>query len=57
MELDRAEVCKDERGDFQYDPRYQLVGESVSEFDLQQEYGIIQTLQQRGYHERYIDYG
>ena len=41
MELDHTEICKDENGAFLYDPRYTLVGESISEFDLYTENGII----------------
>ena len=43
-ELDRAETCTDERDEFVYDPRYSEVGNPISEFDLQEEYGIIQSL-------------
>ena len=43
-ELDREKVCKNETGVLLTDPRYQLVGESISEFDLQQAAGIIDIL-------------
>ena len=43
-ELDRAEKCIDENDEFDYDPRYMEVGNPISEFDLQEEYGIIQSL-------------
>ena len=51
-ELDRAEVCKDD-----YDLRYNLVGDEISEFELQEQNGIIEKLQGLSYHERYVDYG
>ena len=56
-ELDRAEKCTDENDEFEYDPRYIEVGNPISEFDLQEEYGIIQSLQRLSYHERSVDYG
>ena len=33
------------------------MGNPISEFDLQEEYGIIQSLQRLSYHERSVDYG
>ena len=56
-ELDRTEKCTDENDEFEYDPRYMEVGSPISEFDLQEEYGIIQSLQRLHYHERSVDYG
>ena len=56
-ELDRAQTCTDESGEFVYDPRFSEVGNPISEFDLQEEYGIIQSLEKLHYHERSIDYG
>ena len=40
MEIERTDVCK-EHGTFSYDPRYHLVGDSISEFDIHERYGII----------------
>ena len=33
-ELDRKDQCKDDKGDFVYDPRYIEVGDRISEFKL-----------------------
>ena len=44
-------------GTYLYDPRFSLVGDSITEFELLEEYGVIQKLQQITYHERYVDYG
>ena len=35
LELDRAEICEDEYKGLSYDPRYILVGEEISLYDLQ----------------------
>ena len=40
-ELDRTEICEDDEGDFLFDPRYIYVGESISEFDLKDQNGVI----------------
>ena len=40
-ELDRKEQCVDDKGDFVYDPRYVEVGDQISEFNLQEKYGVI----------------
>ena len=57
LEKDRGMKCMHTNGTYLYDPRFTLVGDSITEFDLFEEYGIIQKLQQITYHERYLDYG
>ena len=44
LEIDKGFKCMYTNGTYLYDPRYSLVGDSIIEFDLFEEYGIIQKL-------------
>lgn len=57
MEINNFTVCRNETGHLQYDPYYKQVGELGTEFQLQEENGIIEKLVGLNYHERYVDYG
>ena len=45
LEIDRGYKCMYTNGTYLYDPRFSLVGDSITEFELFEKYGIIQKLQ------------
>ena len=40
-EIERTEICLDDNGEFLYDPRFKPVGESITEFELEEENGVL----------------